>query len=293
MASIVSRGDKEMKCGPENCPITAHAALSPSERKVQRQSHARKLYEQGFTMEVIAMQLGVSQRQISRDLEGLDMTSKPLRPKGGRPKGGNSRRRKNTSPDAAEAAKAIIEGKTYKEAESDSGLSNTVLRAAVAREEGRREAEPTITADMLSMTAQQKLDLAIRQHKRKLDAEFVDSVAAECRKQMDEIWLPNCQERLDQAEELLKSRIKGAMPRAKYRIILSCLHVDSRKSVSDGRLNEAFHAFEKLESVLCSETEMPTQRIPFPRTWEERMAMKSKVAATRKAKQSNGKEIAL
>jgi hypothetical protein len=279
-----------MKCGPENCPITTHAALSPSERKVRRQSLARKLYAQGFTMEVIATQLGVSQRQISTDLEGLEVASKPPRPKGGRPKGSNSRR-KNTSPDAAEAAKAIIEGQTYKEAESDSGLSNTVLRAAVAREEGRREAEPTITADMLSMTAQQKLDLAIRQHKRKLDAEFVDSVAAECRKQMDEIWLPDCQKRLDQAEELLKSRIKGAMPRAKYRIILSCLHADSRKSVSEGRLNEAFHAFEKLESVLCSEAEMPTPRIPFPRTWEERMAMKSKVAATRKAKRSNGREI--
>jgi uncharacterized protein YerC len=285
---------------PENCPLAIWANLSPTDRKAQRKAIVEVLYKQGFTMEVIATQLGVSQRQISRDLEDFNLDAKsklkPAKtasnPKGsGRPKGTNSRRRKNTGPDAAEAAKAIIDGKTYKEAESDSGLSNTVLRAAVAREEGRREAEPTITADMLSMTAQQKLDLAIRQHKRKLDAEFVDSVAAECRKQMDEIWLPDCQKRLDQAEELLKSRIKGAMPRAKYRIILSCLHADSRKSVSEGRLNEAFHAFEKLESVLCSEAEMPTPRIPFPRTWEERMAMKSKVAATRKAKRSNGREI--
>ncbi len=40
-----------------------------------------------WTMERIGEALGVSQRQISRDLEGLDAASKPARPKGGRPKG--------------------------------------------------------------------------------------------------------------------------------------------------------------------------------------------------------------
>jgi hypothetical protein len=37
-------------------------------------------------MEVIATQLGVSQYTISKDLEGLLVTNKPQRPKGGRPK---------------------------------------------------------------------------------------------------------------------------------------------------------------------------------------------------------------
>jgi hypothetical protein len=36
-------------------------------------------------MQQIADALNMSQKQISRDLEGLDITSKPSRPKGGRP----------------------------------------------------------------------------------------------------------------------------------------------------------------------------------------------------------------
>jgi transcriptional regulator with XRE-family HTH domain len=37
---------------------------------------------QGFTMEAIATQLGVTQRTISEDLRGLEAASKPPRPKG-------------------------------------------------------------------------------------------------------------------------------------------------------------------------------------------------------------------
>jgi hypothetical protein len=53
-----------------------------------RETIFRWLYEQGFTMEAIAAQLGVSQQQISKDLIDLQPSSKPPRPKGGRPKGG-------------------------------------------------------------------------------------------------------------------------------------------------------------------------------------------------------------
>jgi hypothetical protein len=51
------------------------------------------LYKQGFTMEAIATQLGVSQQQISKDLGGLQLSSKPPRPKGGRPKGSTKPRK--------------------------------------------------------------------------------------------------------------------------------------------------------------------------------------------------------
>jgi hypothetical protein len=58
-----------MKCGPENCPLTAWTALSPNARKVKRQALAEQLYRQGFTMEQIGTQFGVSEKTISKDLE--------------------------------------------------------------------------------------------------------------------------------------------------------------------------------------------------------------------------------
>jgi hypothetical protein len=58
-----------MKCGPENCPLTAWTALSPSERRLQRQPLARKLHEQGFTPEAISEQFGVSLATTYRDLD--------------------------------------------------------------------------------------------------------------------------------------------------------------------------------------------------------------------------------
>jgi hypothetical protein len=70
------------------------ASLSPPDRKAQRKPIAEKLYKQGFTMEVIATQLGVSVYTISTDLKEFlgGLKIKPAKtasnPKGaGRPKG--------------------------------------------------------------------------------------------------------------------------------------------------------------------------------------------------------------
>jgi transposase len=105
----------DLTCGPENCPLTAWTALSPSERKAQRQPLARKLYEQGFTEQQIADQFGVSQKTISEDLEnytkGINQkrTKTASNPKGaGRPKG-SIRPRKNESVSAETAATQILD----------------------------------------------------------------------------------------------------------------------------------------------------------------------------------------
>lgn len=51
------------------------------------------------------------------------------------------------------------------------GLGHHEIELAVERERGRREAEPQIKLDDLSLTAKQKLDIAVRQHKKMLEAE--------------------------------------------------------------------------------------------------------------------------
>ncbi len=305
-ARIASRKrEMKMKCVcpmggdrtcPNDCPLAVWANLSLADRKAQRKSVAERLYKQHFTMEQIATQLGVSHPTIVRDLEEFVhdeqiKTSKTAsNPKGaGRPKG--SGKTSKMSPEVAEAvATAILdEGKSEDEVRKETGAGVQGIRLAVSKEQGRREAVPKITPDMLSMSAQEKLQAAIRQHKKNLDVGFAEAVQRECQKQMNELWLPHCQERLDKAAALLQSRTKGVMPRSMFRKILACLHPDSRKSASEERLNEVFRNFEKLETILCSETEMPTPKLPFPRTWEKAQEMKRKVSETRKAKrQGNG-----
>jgi predicted transcriptional regulator len=80
--------------------------VTPAEQRVERKRIAEKMANQGFTQELIAKQLGVSQRQISTDLEGLEVTSKPDRPKGGRPKGAGAKRPKKDESVAARDDKA-------------------------------------------------------------------------------------------------------------------------------------------------------------------------------------------
>ena len=131
-----------MKCGPEVCPLTAWSALSPSERKVQRQPLARKLHEQGFTPEEIAGQFGVSLATIYRDLEfshdekTQPSTSKRGRKGEGRPKGSKQgpkpEQRKTTADQDTQIAGAILDaGRTYEQAQQEFDVSNTVVRRAV------------------------------------------------------------------------------------------------------------------------------------------------------------------
>lgn len=273
---------------PGDCPLAVWADLPPTDRKAQRKPIAEKLFHQGFTQEQIATQLGVSQWTISQDLRSLEATSKPPRPKGGRPKSNKLQpeRRKNTSTSAEAVACSILdEGKSYAEAEQQTGFSNTVLRSAVAREEGRRE--PAISRDMLSITAQQKLESAIRQHKHQLDLEFEARVYAEMKQRFEGGWLPEYQQKLDDAQAITAAR-RGIWPRAIYRKILACLHPDGRRTVSEKMLGEAFHAFNSInEKVLVQPDERPQDpRTKLPATVEGWMERKRQVQEERRAKRA-------
>jgi hypothetical protein len=124
------------------------------------------------------------------------------------------------------------------------------------------------------VTAQQRLDAAIRQHKQNLDAEFSQHVEEEVGSGCASLWRRIFDEEIALYEKAVKTR-KGIMDKAVYRLIWSCLHDDSRKSVSTEKLNEAFNIWTEAKLKVLDEKENPTPKFKnmadIPRTaaeWE-------------------------
>src|SRR6185312_3255490 len=98
---------------------------------------------------------------------------------------------------------------------------------AITAELARKEAleEKAIDAFQFSKTAHEKIDAAIRQHRRRLNQEFDVRVQDEIRKRLETTVLPHYKKTEAQYQAIIKSR-KGVMDRATYKKILSCLHPD-------------------------------------------------------------------
>jgi len=259
--------------------------------KEDRQRIAEHLYgEHEWTMQRIAEALGVTQRTISEDLRGLEVPSKPSRAKGGRPKGSTKPRMNESIIAEMAAAMVLDQGKTYYEAERQLGVSNTVIRSAVAREEGRREVRnnpPIITPEDLSFTARQKFEASIRQYRRQLEAEFEQRVLAEANSRTKQ-WLEHHMDMQRQYEAVIKAR-PGFMSKATYELIRRCLHPDSRAAITDRVLQDAFAAWTKLKLVLVAEKDNPTVFPAMPRTVDELLRRKAQVAADRQMRRSSGR----
>ena len=88
---------QNIRCGPENCPLTAWTVLSARERKVQRKALGQKLYQQGFTIEAIARQFRAAYSTIHDDLRDMDISSVPMKKslKRGRRQGTRYPRKRN------------------------------------------------------------------------------------------------------------------------------------------------------------------------------------------------------
>jgi hypothetical protein len=183
------------------------------------------------------------------------------------------RRRINETPEAEAAALRILDdNQTYDDVEAATGLSNTVLRAAVAREEGRREerANPQIDPATLSQTAQDRLESALRQQTRRLEVEF-----AQRRAQIDEevrlrvvaegtAYRERMQAR-EQDAQRLETRYRRLIDNhrlpftpAEFAAIQRCLHPDSanadgERTVSRARLQTAFNLLRGKKLQLTGE----------------------------------------
>jgi hypothetical protein len=187
------------------------------------------------------------------------------------------------------ATLVLDEGKSYEQAAAETNVGSVqVIKTAVARERGRREASTNAPIDpaSLSMSAQERLAGATRQHKAKLDLEFEMRVRAECQRRIEETILPYYNETEATYRDLIKAR-DGIMSKVTYNRIRRCLHPDSRKSVSDEKLNDAFQLFSQLEKRLVAEKDSPTASMTMPRTYEELMTLKQKVSSARKTKRGH------
>jgi hypothetical protein len=115
----------------------------------------------------------------------------------------------------------------------------------------------------LSMSAQEKLDAAVRQEKKRLASEFERRVQDEINKRVDEMVLPHWKEQIKQAKTLYDRR-KALMDKETFNTIRRALHPDSRNAISDKKLGEAFDAFMRLEKYLLNEKDSPTEFSDLP-----------------------------
>jgi hypothetical protein len=188
---------------------------------------------------------------------------------------------------AREVVRPIVESGqpiSRKKLSEEHGLSVSAIQRAAAAEQVRIETELQIKPDDLSMSARDKLDAAIRQHKHKLDQEFESRVQAEGRKRLEETILPMLNKRRAEYDAVIKSR-KGIMPRSVFRKILAALHPD--EGASKKMREETFQIFKDLELVLVSEKELPTNGTDMPRTYEEMMNFKAQTHAKRREKRNH------
>jgi hypothetical protein len=291
-----------MECKPINCPILS-LAMSPSDQAADRKARALELAERGFTQMDIAALLDVSQKTVSQYLDGIytpGINQKPAKtrtnPKGaGRPKGskpnpkprhGPQPRRRTTEPVQEKSAATLVldQGKTYAQAAAELRLKSVqTIKTAVAREEGRREilAEPPVAREDLSLTAQHKFDIAIKQEKARLAASFDQFVREDIRRRMDEILLPDLKQQIAEAKTLYDRR-RALMDKATFNMIRRGLHPDSRRSISDEKLGAAFDAFMGLEKVLLDEKDSPTSWPDMPSTLAEWDKMRASRKPTKK-----------
>jgi hypothetical protein len=167
---------------------------------------------------------------------------------------------------------------------ADTGIKHLTFEKAAAIERALRD-EPAVDVTTLSMTAQEKLDIAMRAHQRKLDAAFEKRVLADIKRRMDEIILPHWKQQIDEAKTIFNNR-RGVMDKATFNAVRRALHPDSRNSISDKLLAEAFNAFMKLEKRLLAEKDSPTDFDGLPSSLDEWDARRREASEERKRKRS-------
>jgi hypothetical protein len=216
---------------------------------VRRQS-VRTLRELGMSTRAIGSALGVSKDTVHRDLASVsnetdEQDSTVVSLDGRRRPQRQPRREKPATVAPKQEAKPIKQETTADLPPLD---WNTMPGNAKAKLEAMRR--------QIHKEYQRELD----RHVEKLDAEVKSRVQAQIDTEAN-IFHNVMRNRLDRADRVLSGR-KGIFSRADYDVIRSCLHPDSRTSVSDQKLANAFRLFNEADILLIKETETPTASSP-------------------------------
>lgn len=246
----------------------------------------------GKTDRAIADDMGVSHQTVMRARKALGPFG-PTEKRTGKD-GKSYKATKARKPEIAESARhaaaveVIDNGKSIPQAATAYGATVQTVKQAIREEMGRRQAATAIDPSTLSASAREKLDAALRQHKKKLDAEHDSRVQAGIKEALADTIMPHYYKKLEEYDQVVKAR-KGVLNNEEFRLILSCLHPDALPDpVRNAR---AFNCFKSHELVLRGEKENPTSSFIMPRTYEELMKMKEAVRAKRKAQRNLAKNL--
>jgi hypothetical protein len=106
---------------------------------------------------------------------------------------------------------------------------------------------------------------------------------------VDETIIPDWREKINQAHKLYERR-RALMDKDTFNTIRRALHPDSRQSISDNKLGQAFDAFMSLEKYLLNEKDSPTVfGDTLPRSYADWEAAKRKTTAARKEKYTSSR----
>jgi hypothetical protein len=143
-------------------------------------------------------------------------------------------------------------------ADADKDREIARLRKELAQARAAAKASAEIDPATLSMSAQKKLDAAIKAKIKQIEREY----DAKRIKENTEHWermFPTLEREQQEAAETRRiyqqfmQEQKKIFTVAEFRIIISCLHPDSRKNTSDAKLKEAFRLFNAQRFALTGE----------------------------------------
>jgi hypothetical protein len=181
------------------------------------------------------------------------------------------------------------------------GISHCTMEAAIEAERALVEAEhaePVVRREDLSPSAQQRFDAAVRRIEREMEARCAEQVRVQIRdglsQRLEGVRLQMAEEKRHY-EAVIKGR-RGIMTRDVFNKIRRCLHPDSRNSVTDELLAEAFRLFELLKINLLNETDFPVAGPAIPtvqdlmRGYQQYQEEQQARAATRRARRNTASQ---